>query len=263
MILDAIVEKRKMQLAREQQAAPFKEIKARALRDSRCCISLFDALKQSGLSVIAEVKKASPSKGVIQPDFHPVETARAYVAAGASAVSVLTEESYFQGSSAYLQEIRQAVDLPLLRKDFLIDPYQIYEAKLLGADAVLLIAALLNTETLREFRDIAHGLGMECLAEVHNREELDRVLQADFRIVGINNRDLQTFQVSLDTTAELAKSIPKACAVVSESGIGSREDMRAVRRYGADAVLIGETLMRSGNPGQVLRDLLEDNGHEN
>ena len=205
--------------------------------------------------MIAEVKKASPSKGLIRADFHPVEVAKAYEQNGANALSVLTEEHYFQGNSAYLRAIRAAVNLPILRKDFFIDPYQIYEARVLGADAILLIAALLDTTTMREFAEIAHGLGLACLTEVHNEEELACALEAGCDILGINNRNLKTFEVSLSVTERLARLAPEGRILVSESGIRGNADMKAVRRHGANAVLIGETLMRSGDIGRSLREL--------
>lgn len=256
MILDQIVEKRKQQLLKEQSAIGTEEMKALAMQDSRTCISLYEALKQDTLSVISEVKKASPSKGLICKDFDPVSIALQYETAGANAISVLTEEYYFQGSSQYLTAIRQQISsVPILRKDFIIEPYQIYEAKYIGADAILLIAAILDTETLKQFRSIAHGLGLECLAEVHNQEELNRVLEVGFQIVGINNRNLKTFDVSLETTAQLASHIQKECVIVSESGIATNQDMKTVRRHGADAVLIGETLMRSNHIAETMAAL--------
>lgn len=256
MILDHIVEKRKQQLLKEQSAIGLEEMKALAMQDSRTCISLYDALKQDTLSVISEVKKASPSKGLICEDFEPVSIALQYEKAGTNAISVLTEEHYFQGSSQYLTAIRQQISsVPILRKDFMIEPYQIYEAKCIGADAILLIAAILDTETMAQFRSIAHGLGLECLAEVHNQEELNRVLEVGFQIVGINNRNLKTFDVSLETTAQLASYIPKECVIVSESGIATNQDMKTVRSHGADAVLIGETLMRSNHIAETMAAL--------
>ena len=241
MILNQIVEKRKQQLLKEQSAIGFEEMKAFAMQDSRTCISLYDALKQDTLSVISEVKKASPSKGLICQDFEPVSIALQYKKAGTNAISVLTEEHYFQGSSQYLTAIRQQIaSIPILRKDFIIEPYQIYEAKCIGADAILLIA---------------HGLGLECLAEVHNQEELNRVLEVGFQIVGINNRNLKTFDVSLETTAQLASYIPNECVIVSESGITTNQDMKTVRSHGADAVLIGETLMRSSHIAETMAAL--------
>lgn len=255
MILTKIVEERKLQLQREQQNLPLANVKQLALHDPRSCICLYDVLRQRALSVIAEVKKASPSKGLIREHFDPVAIAKEYEAAGANAISVLTEEHYFQGSLRYLEAIRKAVKLPLLRKDFIFDPYQIYEAKVAGADAILLIAAILDAETMERFKNIAYGLGLSCLAEVHNKEELDKVLECGFRIVGINNRNLNTFDVDLATTAQLAHYLPKECVVVSESGIASRDDMLAARKNGADAVLVGETLMRSGNIAATLAEL--------
>ena len=256
MILNQIVEKRKQQLLKEQSEIGLEEMKALAMQDSRTCISLYDALKQDTLSVISEVKKASPSKGLICQDFEPVSIALQYEKAGTNAISVLTEEHYFQGSSQYLTAIRQQIaSIPILRKDFIIEPYQIYEAKCIGADAILLIAAILDTKTLAQFRSIAHGLGLECLAEVHNQEELNRVLEVGFRIVGINNRNLKTFDVSLETTAQLASYIPDECVIVSESGIATNQDMKTVRSHGADAVLIGETLMRSNHIAETMAAL--------
>ena len=254
MILEEIAAKRRLQLEREKSAVPLEAVRAAAEHSAEP--GRFPAaLKKPGLSVIAEVKKASPSKGLICPDFHPAQIAKAYEAAGADAISVLTEETYFQGSSEYLKEVRKAVALPVLRKDFVIDPYQIYEAKTLGADAILLIAALLPEDTLKEYHKIASSLGLDCLMEAHNEPELEAVLNANGKIIGVNNRDLKTFHVDLHTTAELATLVPKECVLVSESGISTNADMRAAKAAGADAVLIGETLMRSGNVSEALREL--------
>lgn len=254
MILDEIAAKRKEQLRREENAIPL-EIVMRQAQKAAPPLGFKKALQNNGLSVIAEVKKASPSKGLICADFDPERIARSYEAAGADAVSVLTEEAYFQGSSAVLRKVRVAVRLPILRKDFIISPYQIYEARAIGADTVLLIAALHNTETLREYKRIADSLGLACLMEAHNEEELEKVLSAGAEIVGINNRDLTTFRVNLGTTARLARLIPSECVLVSESGFQSRPDIEAAEKAGADAVLIGETLMRSGDPTATLREL--------
>lgn len=259
MILDEIVQKRKQQLKKEQAQCSSAQIKQLALRDTRCCYNLYNTLKQPNLAVIAEVKKASPSKGIICADFAPVSVAQQYEQASVNAISILTEEAYFQGNNDYLLQIRRALPtMPLLRKDFIMDPYQLYHAKLLGADAVLLIAALLDTDTLREFYSIANDLGLSCLAEVHNAQELERVLAVGCRIIGINNRDLTTFQVTLQTTATLADQIPNHCVIVAESGIATPDDMRFVHRCGADAVLIGETLMRSQNIADTLAALRTD-----
>lgn len=259
MILDEIVEKRKIQLEREKAAADFETVKKAAERLDRQCISFKNALaKPDRLSVISEVKKASPSKGLIQPDFDPVKIAKEYETCGADAVSCLTEEHYFQGSSEYFKAIRQAICLPMIRKDFIIDEYQIYEARLMGADAILLIAAVLDDEKLKRFSDTARSLGLDILAETHDESELERVLALDFDIIGINNRNLKTFEVTLETTAKLAGMIPEGKVIVSESGIKDNADMKTVRSYGADAVLIGETLMRSGNIGATLTALREN-----
>ena len=259
MILDEIVEKRKIQLEREKAAADFETVKKAAERLDRQCISFKNALaKPDRLSVISEVKKASPSKGLIQPDFDPVKIAKEYESCGANAVSCLTEEHYFQGSSEYFKAIRQAIVLPMIRKDFIIDEYQIYEARLMGADAILLIAAVLDDEKLKRFGGIARSLGLDTLAETHDESELERVLALDFDIIGINNRNLKTFEVTLETTARLAGMIPEGKVIVSESGIRDNTDMKTVRGYGADAGLIGETLMRSGNIGATLAALREN-----
>lgn len=254
MILDEIAEQRALQLKREKSAAPLEYVK-KAAEKAAPPMNFKGALSNNNLSVIAEVKKASPSKGIICKDFHPAEIAKNYEKAGADALSVLTEEFYFKGSSKYLKEIRRAVSIPILRKDFIIDPYQIYEARAIGADAVLLIAALLLPETLKEYAGIARSLGLACLMEAHNEEELEKVLKAGGNIIGINNRDLKTFNVDLDTTARLAKMVPKDCVIVSESGIKSHEDMQTVKSAGAKAVLIGETLMRSGGVAVTMREL--------
>lgn len=258
MILDDIIEKRKIQLEREKSAVSFQEIKRQALDMKTPCRDFYNALKGNSLSVIAEVKKASPSKSVIKEDFRPVETAKTYELAGANAISCLTEEHYFQGSSQYLRDIRKAVDIPILRKDFIFDEYQIYEARAIGADAVLLIAAVLDSDTMKHFKEIAEGLGMNCLFESHNEEELESILKCSPKIVGINNRNLKTFEVSLENTAKLSSLIPENCVLVSESGIAGNSDMKTVRAAGADAVLIGETLMRSCNIKDTMNALRKD-----
>ena len=258
MILNDIIEKRKIQLEREKSAVAFEEIKKKAISIDTPCHDFYKALTGEKLSVISEVKKASPSKSVIKKDFKPVETAIAYENAGADAISCLTEEFYFQGSSKYLQEIRKSVNLPILRKDFIFDEYQIFEARAIGADAILLIAAVLDTDTMKHFKDIAEGLGMNCLFEVHNEEELESILKCSPKIVGINNRNLKTFEVSLENTVRLSKMIPDKCLLVSESGISVNNDMKKVKSAGADAVLIGETLMRSGNINDTMASLRKD-----
>lgn len=210
------------------------------------------------LSVIAEIKKASPSKGLIQPDFHAARQAAAYERAGASAISVLTEEDYFLGSDEYLKEAGKASNLPLLRKDFIIDEMQIFEAKLLGASAILLIAAMLEKQMLHTFYQTASALGLDALVEVHQEQELELAMAVDAQIIGVNNRDLKTFAVDLGVTQRLAGLLPQNVVRVAESGIHTAQDMQMVRKAGVDAVLIGESLMRTqGNAEKKLRELME------
>lgn len=257
MILDDIIAKRKEQLQKEISNKSRNDMIFSAMNSQNPIISFKDAISNSNLSVICEVKKASPSKGLICEDFDPVQTAIQYESAGANAVSCLTEEFYFKGSSEYLKQIREAINIPILRKDFIFDDYQIYEAKAIGANAVLLIAAILSTEQMSEFQNLAHSLKLECLVEVHNQQELDKVLKFTPDIIGINNRDLTTFNVDLNTTATVIQKVPHRTIIVSESGIKSNADMKKVRKFGADAVLIGETLMRSGNISETLCMLRE------
>lgn len=250
MILNDIVAKRIEQLEREKERIPFPQMKQLA-EASPMPRGFRAALQKEGISIIAEVKKASPSKGVICENFDPAEIAAAYEKAGADAISVLTEEYYFKGSSAYLSAIRQKTSIPILRKDFIIDEYQIYEARFIGADAVLLIAALLNMDAIKSFSETARKLGLACLTEVHDMRELESALAAGCDIIGINNRNLKTFEVSLNVTKSLAESVPEDIILVSESGIRSYEDMQSVKSYGADAVLIGEAFMRESTAEKI------------
>ena len=203
-------------------------------------------------AVIAEIKKASPSKGVIRPDFRPAEIAASYAAYGAACLSVLTDEQYFQGSAEYLKQARAACELPVLRKDFMIAPYQVYQARAMGADCILLIAAALSLPRMRELETIAHDLGMAVLVEVHNGEELEQALQLETPLVGINNRNLRTFDVTLDTTLGLLERIPKDKIVVTESGIFTPEDVALMRRNNVHTFLVGEAFMRQPDPGVEL-----------
>lgn len=209
-----------------------------------------------GARIIAEVKKASPSKGLIRAKFDPVAIARDYERHGAAAVSVLTEKHFFQGSPDYFAAIKHQVRLPVLRKDFLVHPYQIYESRALGADALLLIAAVLDDGQLREFLSLTRELGMEALVEVHTQGELERALAAGAAVIGINNRDLATFHTDIATTIDLAGRISAGTTVVSESGIATRDDIRRLGRAGVHAFLIGETLMRHERPGEKLAELI-------
>jgi indole-3-glycerol phosphate synthase len=206
--------------------------------------------------IIAEVKRSSPSKGLIRADFNPVVIARDYGNHGASAISVLTEERFFEGSLTYLEEIKATVEVPLLRKDFIIDRYQVTEARSYGADAILLIAALLEPSLLRDLRERATALSLDTLVEVHTEEELERALDAGADVIGINNRDLKTFQVSLATTEKLAPRVPAGTLTVCESGIDGAEEIRQVERWGIHTFLIGESLMRAPSPGEKLQELL-------
>jgi indole-3-glycerol phosphate synthase len=206
--------------------------------------------------IIAEVKKASPSKGMIRADFNPVAIAEDYATYGASAISVLTEERFFQGSLQHLEEIHGAVRAPLLRKDFTIDPYQIIEAKSYGADAILLIAAMLDAHLMRDLRAQANAVGLDSMIEVHTEKELAAAVEAGAQVVGVNNRDLKTFAVDLSTTERLAPMIPRGTPAVCESGIDSLEQIRRIEKCGMHVFLIGESLMRAPEPGKKLAELL-------
>ena len=239
MILDEIVAKRKEQLARELQRTDRETMRKLALRTEREVYSFPDALKTGRLSIIAEVKKASPSKSVICADFHPVEQAAAYERAGADAISCLTEEHYFQGSSDYFRAIREAVSIPMLRKDFIIDTYQIDEARVMGADAILLIAAILDAPTMRHFYEYATELGLHCLFEAHNEAEMEQVLACGAKICGINNRNLKNFVVDLKTTERLAAMVPKDCILVSESPPETRKLVLQIFKKARRGIHIG------------------------
>ncbi|MDH3348025.1 MAG: indole-3-glycerol phosphate synthase TrpC [Desulfobulbaceae bacterium] len=252
MILDTIVARKKEEVA--------------ALRKSGISVpdleiapprGFYKALVEyDGVAIIAEAKKASPSKGVICPDFDPVEIARNYLRGGAQAMSVLTDVDFFQGHISYVPMVRATVDLPVLRKDFIIDPLQIEEAAVYGADAILLIAAILDVSQLRDYRQIAEGKGMDILVEVHDEAELEKALKAESTLVGVNNRNLNDFHVDLETTFRLKKEIPSSIPVVSESGISTAEEMARLRQADITAALIGESLMRSQEQGNALQQLL-------
>lgn len=205
--------------------------------------------------VITEIKKASPSKGVFRENFNPAEIASSYEKNGAACLSVLTDKDYFQGSARYLREARQACTIPVLRKDFLVDPYQVYEARAMGADAILLIAAALDDVQMKDFESIAHELNMDVLVEVHDAYELERALKLNTPLLGINNRNLRTFEVSLETTLSLLKDIPKEKRVVTESGILTKEDVALMRAAQVHAFLVGEAFMRQPDPGIALAEL--------
>ncbi|WP_297429505.1 indole-3-glycerol phosphate synthase TrpC [Clostridium sp.] len=249
MILDDIVAKKKIRVEKRKKEIPIKELEKQALgkvkdeRESNYINPFKAALKKEGLSVIGEFKKASPSKGVIVENFNIKEILNYYTYMGIDIFSILTEEDFFLGCDEYLKEIRKISYIPILRKDFVIDFYQIYEAKVLGANGILLIVSVLG-EKLGEFYKEAKRFNLEPLVEVHNKEELDLALKFDCEIIGINNRDLKTFNVTLDTTKELIKYIPQDKIIVAESGIMSIENLQMIKEYGADGVLIGELFMR-------------------
>lgn len=222
---------------------------------SRTPHSFYQALKKEGMSYICEVKKASPSKGLIAPAFPYLEIAKEYQEAGAAAISCLTEPFYFQGSDRYLQEITAAVDIPVLRKDFTVDEYMIFQAAAYGAAAVLLICAILNDEQLKEYRELAEELGMDALVEAHDEEEAERALKSGARIIGVNNRNLKTFQVDMQNSIRLRKLAPENVVFVSESGIKTSDDIQKLYDNQVDAVLIGETLMRSQDKKAALEEL--------
>lgn len=205
--------------------------------------------------IIAEIKKASPSKGVIRPDFDPAAIARSYAEAGASCLSVLTDVDFFQGADAYLQAAREACTLPVLRKDFVLDAYQVYEARALGADCILLIVAALGDAQLRELAGLAMHLDMDVLVEVHDAEELDRALQIPLPLIGINNRDLRSFETTLETTLDLLAQIPEDRLIVTESGIHTPADVARMREHGVNAFLVGEAFMKAPEPGEKLREV--------
>lgn len=234
------------------RAAELEESAYRSLASRR---SFFDAIRGRQPAVIAEVKKASPSKGLLQPNFDPAAIARAYEQGGAACLSVLTDRSYFQGAPDDLVRARSATALPALRKDFTIDPLQIYEAAALGADAILLIAAVLSTTQLRSFRELAETLQLAALVEVHNQDELSRAIDSGATLIGVNNRNLETFEVTLQTSLQLSEHMPDSTVRVSESGIFTRSDIDLLRGAGFDAFLIGESLMKAHDPAAALRAL--------
>ncbi len=247
MILDEILADKRIELAATIQRVPLEKISAIARR-APSPLSLASAIKGKKVRLIAEVKKASPSRGLIRPDFDPVKIASIYAQHGAAAISVLTESKYFQGSLAYLQSIKCGLGtrrLPLIRKDFIFDPYQVYEAKAYGADSLLLIASILDTSSLRDLLGLAHQLSMDCLVEVHDESDIKKALDCGAGIIGINNRDLRTFQVDTAVTRRLRPLVPADRLVVSESGIKSAGDIAGMRELKVNAVLIGEALMAS------------------
>ena len=257
-ILDQLADHARERVTAKKAEMSLTDMKRKALVLPKGNFPFEKALRKPGLSFLCECKKASPSKGLIAPVFPYLDIARDYEAAGADAISVLTEEEYFLGSLRYLEEIAGKVRIPVLRKDFTVDPYQICEAKVSGASAVLLICALLSRKELEEYLHLAHSLGLSALVETHDREEADMAVQAGARIIGVNNRDLRTFEVDLETSLRLRDLIPPGTLFVSESGIRNAADVGLLYRNGTDAVLIGETLMRSHDKKCMLEILGSD-----
>jgi len=243
-ILDKIVERKQQEVRLAKEQRPLQTLST----PDTLPLDFEKALRSQSPAIIAEIKKASPSKGVICENFNPVEIAKAYQQSGATCLSVLTDEHFFQGHNQYLIDIKNAIDLPILRKDFIIDTYQIIEARSLGADCVLLIAAILDDKQLQDFTQVAHELGMAVLVESHTQQELERALDLPTNLIGINNRDLKKFKTNLNTTLELKKLIPTSKLIITESGINTIKDIQLMQSNGINTFLIGEALMRlSGN----------------
>ena len=257
-IFDTIAAHARQRVAADKESVCLDKLRELAKEGGAAKGAAFEAaLKKPGMSFICEVKRASPSKGLIAPDFPYLDIAREYEAAGADAVSCLTEPKWFLGSDQIFQEIRQAISTPMLRKDFTVDEYQIYQAKVLGANAVLLICALLDTRTVARYLDICGQLGLAAVVEAHDGGEIASAVSAGARIIGVNNRNLKDFSVDFSNAARLRELIPQSAVYVAESGVKGPEDVAALRRIGADAALMGEVLMRSQNKAALLAELRE------
>lgn len=256
MILEEIADKTRERIQAERKKTTISEIRAYALAmNAETGFPFEKALKRDGMSFICEVKKASPSKGLIAECFPYTEIAREYESAGADAISVLTEPFFFQGNDAYLAKIRKNTGIPLLRKDFTVDEYMIYQAKMIGADAILLICSILSPMQLSEYMGIAEALGLSALVEAHDEKEVEMALTAGARIIGVNNRNLKDFSVDISNSVRLRELVPKNILFVSESGMRTRADIERLEENGTDAVLIGETLMRSGDKKLLMQEL--------
>jgi len=254
-MLEKIVALKKEKVEQRKKVLPLSCLKERIARQ-RPPLDFASALVGDHIRLIAEVKQASPSRGVLNPNLNPTKLAKTYAEGGAAAISVLTEENYFKGSIDYLAAIREVVRLPLLRKDFIFDPYQVYESRAYGADALLLIAAILSRPQLEELLSLSHSLGLRCLVEVHKENEVERAVRSKARIIGINNRDLDTFNIDINTTRRLRPLIPKEKIVVSESGVKSRKDIEKLRKWGVNAILVGEALVTAGDVLTKMKELL-------
>ncbi len=257
-ILNRILQRKSEEIAVARQQAPLDQLR-RQLKSVSAPRGFIRSLQNKQLSgssaVIAEIKKASPSKGVIREDFDPVAIARSYATGGASCLSILTDRDFFQGHDDYLVAARNACRLPVIRKEFIVDPYQVYQARAIGADCILLIVAALEEQALKDLYSLSGDLGMDTLVEVHNQHELEQAMQLELDIIGINNRDLHSFETSLPTTLDLLNQLPETCLVVTESGIHRSEDVQLMRDHGVNSFLVGEAFMRAEDPGAELRAL--------
>lgn len=258
MILSKILEEKRKEVDRDQRMLSFSSVKKKA--ESLYIRSSFkrNISRKGHINLIAEIKKSSPSKGVLRADFDPVRIALTYNAAGASAISVLTDERFFDGRLGYLKMVKDRVSVPILRKDFIIDEYQVYQSAVAGADAILLIANILTAEELTRYYLTAKSLGMDVLVEVHNSEEMDKVLSTPASIIGINNRDLNDFNTDISVTQHLIRMIPENKVIVSESGVGTYEHVMFLKSLGVNAVLIGGSFMKAENIGEKVRELMRD-----
>ena len=257
-ILKKIITRKHEEVAERKALTPYADVKkyAKSAPTARSFVYALQRKIQAGQpAVIAEIKKASPSKGVIRENFNPSEIAVSYEKGGAACLSVLTDVDFFQGSDVYLKQAREVCALPVLRKEFIIDPFQVYESRMLGADCILLIVACLTDEQLKTLSNLAIELEMDVLVEVHDAEELQRALPLDLPMIGINNRNLRTFETSLQTTIDLLKQIPDDCIVVTESGIHNKEDVALMQQHNVNAFLVGEAFMRVDEPGEKLQEL--------
>ena len=254
-MLDEIIAKKREEVKQRKQSVPLDLLKE-GITHRKAPLDFARALVGDHTRLIAEIKRASPSRGVLCADLNPVEMAKTYAQGGAAAISVLTESNYFQGSIKYLGEIKKEVGIPLLRKDFIFDPYQIYESRAYDADALLLIVAILSQGQLEELLSLSHSLGIKCLVEVHNEEEVERALLSQAEIIGINNRDLTTFNVDLNTTHRLRPLIPPQKIVVGESGIRSRSDVEKLKEWGVNAILVGESLVTADDTLARMKELI-------
>lgn len=253
--LESIINYKRKEIERDKTNIPLGTLKSR-ITDLPPARNFKEAISKEDLNLIAEIKRASPSQGVIRKEFSPVEIAKIYQESGASAISVLTTEKFFYGSLDFLSQVKDVTTIPILQKDFIVDEYQIYQARANKADAILLITSILVEAQIKSFLECAHNLGLDCLVEVHNKEELSKVLASNAQIIGINNRDLTTLTTDLSTTLSLSKLVPKDRMLVSESGIETQEDVKKIQECGVRAILVGESLMRAPDISAKMKDLL-------